>query len=143
MYLGKKQVKVQLQWIAIISFNLLPLLCLSCSNKQNIRRSRAPPLWCSPTPEDGRCAPSCEFPFRHHDKETNVNRFSCLPGPQTAERTEISEAVCRGSDHHRGLLARHTGTENGVGIHLNSVCLGVIGGSYCIFLSFSLCSVCA
>lgn len=29
---------------------------LSHSNKRNTSRSRAPPLWCSPTPEDGRCA---------------------------------------------------------------------------------------
>lgn len=31
----------------------------SHSNKRSTRGSRAPPLWCSPTPEDGRCAPSC------------------------------------------------------------------------------------
>lgn len=54
--------------IGSIEFSVVNLLSLpfpSHSNKRNTTRSRAPPLWCSPTPEDGRCAPSCEFtPFR-------------------------------------------------------------------------------
>lgn len=99
----------------------------SHSNKRNTRRSRAPPLWCSPTPEDGRWAP-CFYitlpritctrkPCR---QETSIKMLSCFMSTRPANSFEswnIKRSVKRQWPPllHTGTAPRYCSNENVTG----------------------------